>query len=157
LTLTVGGDITIGRYTVVSQEDSIVKAEISQVIHKSIGWALTKDKDLLYRSVAKDSDFFIFHPDSNTIVGFEAFRELVEGLFMHKDFKATDYAIRDLRINVSRSGETAWYAAVLDDFGEWQGRPTIWKDARWTGVLEKRDCDWVIVQMHFSFASDTKK
>lgn len=25
---------------------------------------------------------------------------------------------------------------------------------RWTGVLEKRDGKWLIVQMHFSFASD---
>jgi hypothetical protein len=29
-----------------------------------------------------------------------------------------------------------------------------WKDTRWTGVLEKRNGKWLIVQMHFSFASD---
>ncbi len=38
--------------------------------------------------------------------------------------------------------------------GEWQGKPTVWKNVRWTGVLERRDGEWVIAQMHFSFASD---
>ena len=38
--------------------------------------------------------------------------------------------------------------------GEWDGKPVGWKDARWTGVLERRSGKWVIVQMHFSFASD---
>jgi hypothetical protein len=40
------------------------------------------------------------------------------------------------------------------DLGGWDGKPIGWKDTRWTGVLEKRDGKWVIVQMHFSSASD---
>jgi hypothetical protein len=62
--------------------------------------------------------------------------------------------VRDLRVNFSRSGDVAWWSATLDDLGEWDGRPTGWRDTRWTGVLEKRDGAWVIVQMHFSFAAD---
>ncbi|MBN2147729.1 MAG: nuclear transport factor 2 family protein [Anaerolineales bacterium] len=42
----------------------------------------------------------------------------------------------------------------LDDHAEWNGEPTGWDNARWTGVLEKRNSKWVIVQMHFSFATD---
>ena len=34
------------------------------------------------------------------------------------------------------------------------GQPGCWQDTRWTGVLEKRDGRWVIMQMHFSFAAD---
>jgi ketosteroid isomerase-like protein len=62
--------------------------------------------------------------------------------------------IRDLRIHVSRSGDVAWYSAMLDDLGEWDGKPVGARDIRWTGVLEKRDGRWVIVQMHGSVASD---
>jgi ketosteroid isomerase-like protein len=62
--------------------------------------------------------------------------------------------VRDLRISFARSGDVAWFSAILDDLGEWDGKPVGWKDTRWTGVLERRDGRWVIVQMHFSFASD---
>jgi hypothetical protein len=131
------------------------KEQIKEVVHNSIGWAMEKDKDLLLNSVARDSNFFIYHPDNkSTIVGYESFRDLVENVFMHPAFKATGYEINDLRINVSKSGEAAWYSARLNDRGEWNGQPTSWENVRWTGVLEKRSGKWIIVQMHFSFASD---
>lgn len=130
-------------------------AAVERTVRASIGWALQKDKQLLYDSVAQDADFFIFHPDSrSTIVGFESFRKLVEEVFMNPKFKATDFQLKDLRIHFAKAGGTAWFSALLDDHGEWDGRPTGWDDARWTGVLEKRDGRWVIVQMHFSLATD---
>jgi hypothetical protein len=131
------------------------KEQIKQVVHNSIGWAMNKDKDLLLNSVARDSNFFIYHPDNrSTIVGFDEFRDLVENVFMHPAFKATGFEINDLRINLSSSGEAAWFSARLNDHGEWNGQPTSWENVRWTGVLEKRNSKWVIVQMHFSFATD---
>ena len=62
--------------------------------------------------------------------------------------------MRDLRVTFSRTRDVSWCSAILDDLGEWDGKPIGWKDTRWTGVLEKRAGTWVIVQMHFSFASD---
>jgi hypothetical protein len=60
----------------------------------------------------------------------------------------------DLRITLSRSGDVAWYSALLDDIGEWDGKPVGERDIFWTGVLEKRDGAWVIVQMHASLPAD---
>ncbi len=133
------------------------RAIVQQVIHDAIGWALTKNKARLFDIMAHDDDFFIFHPDSkSTIIGFEPFRQLAERVWMSDAFKATDYAIRDLRINFSESGTVAWYAGLLDDHGEWKGKPSGWDNCRWTGVLEKRNGQWAIVQMHFSLATDQK-
>ena len=130
------------------------KAEIEKVIDNSIGWAMTKDLDLLYNSLAQDSSFFIYHPDSrSTVVGFEMFKKASD-FWMSPDFKATHYKIWDLRIHLSRSGDVAWYSCMLEDCAEIKGEPGCWKDTRWTGVLEKQDGKWVIVQMHFSFAAD---
>ena len=131
------------------------KAEISRVIHNSIGWAATKDKELLFKCFAHDPELFWFSPrDDGTIHGYKAFVDLTEGFFMKDGFKAVRYEIRELQINLSRSCDVAWYHARLDDFNEWQGQPANWEDVRWTGVLEKRAGSWVIVQMHFSDASD---
>jgi hypothetical protein len=127
---------------------------VEKIVRDSIGWALTKDRARLESIIAHDEDFFIFHPDWNgTVVGWDEFVKLFD-VWMDPRFKATHMDIRDLRINFSRGGDVAWYSCILDDCGEWEGEPACWKDTRWTGVLEKRDEDWVIVQMHFSFAAD---
>lgn len=131
------------------------KAVITETIHNSIRWALNKNKDLLLNSVAQDADFFIYHPTTtSTIVGYPAFAEMVDRFFMREEFRATGYEIKNLRINLSRTGDVAWFSALLDDFGTWKNEPTDWINCRWTGVLEKRQERWVIVQMHFSFGTD---
>lgn len=127
---------------------------VEKAIRDSIGWALSKDRARLESILAHDADFFIFHPDSkSTVRGWDAFAGMLDS-FMDPRFKATSFDVRDLAVRFSRSGEVAWFSAILDDCGEWDGKPSCWKNTRWTGVLEKRDGSWLIVQMHFSFASD---
>lgn len=133
---------------------SAERTAVEQAIRASIGWALTKDRPLLERTIAHDPALFIFHPDSkSTVVGWDAFAKNFD-FWMDPRFKATSLDVRELRINFSRTGDVSWFSAILDDLGEWDGKPIGWKDTRWTGVLERRDGRWVIVQMHFSFASD---
>lgn len=130
------------------------RAVVEETIRDAIGWALTKDQRRLESIMAHDSDFFIFHPDSkSTVRGWEAFARMIPA-FMDPRFKATRFEVNDLAITFSRSGEVAWYSANLEDCGEWNSQPSCWKDTRWTGVLEKREGRWLIVQMHFSFAKD---
>jgi hypothetical protein len=128
---------------------------VEKTIHATIGWALTKDFDKLFAAVAQDDNFFIFHPDSKgTITGFDAFKRFGEGAWTTKAFKATDYAIKDLRITFAELGNAAWYSCYLDDHAEWNGKPIGWDNCRWTGTVEKRGGKWVTVQMHFSFPKD---
>ena len=127
---------------------------VEQTVRDAIGWALTKDRALLERVITHDADLFIFHPDSkSTVVGWDRFAKNF-AFWLDPRFKATSFDVRDLRVTFARSGGVCWFSAILDDLAEWDGKPTGWKDTRWTGVLEKRDGNWVIVQMHFSFASD---
>lgn len=128
------------------------KSKVAEVIHASIGWAQTKDTELIYNTFAKDENLFWFSPEtSGTTHGYEAFKHTTETVFLNDAFKAIRYEIRDLKINLSRSGDCAWYSCYLDDENEWNGRPASWINVRWTGVLEKREGRWVIVQMHFSY------
>ena len=134
------------------------KKEVARVVRLNIEWAHPeKDKVGLYSTMAKDSSLFMFQPDSrSTIIGFEAMKKLTEEFFMHEDFRADGSDIRDMRVNISNSGDVAWYSAILDDWGEWKGQPYRWKNVRWTGVLEKLDGKWLIRQMHLSFPSDAQ-
>jgi len=128
--------------------------EITQIIRDSIGWALTKDRARLESILAHDEDLFMFEPTwEPRIEGWEDFLPLFD-VYMDDRFVATGYDVRDLRLNFSRTGDVAWFSAILDDRGTWEGVEVEWKDTRWTGVLEKRGGVWLIVQMHFSFAAD---
>jgi hypothetical protein len=129
------------------------KELITETIHSSIRWAGTKDIQLLYSVIAQDSDYLEVHPEATVVMGFDEFRKQ-EDFWLNPNFKAIRYEIRDLRIRLSRSGEVAWWYCMLDDINEWKGKPANWENTRWTGVLEKRNGKWVIVQMHFSKASD---
>ena len=125
--------------------------QIKQVINNSIGWAKNKDLGVLYKVIANDSAFLEVHPGNRVVRGISEFRKS-ENFWMNPDFKAIRYEVRDLNIQVSRSGTVAWWYCILDDINEWKGQPANWENTRWTGVTEKRDGNWVIVQQHFSFA-----
>ncbi len=138
------------------QEKSINKEveieEIARVIDSCIGWFKTKDFALSFRTVANDSNFLEVHPTGRVVKGFEQFRKNSE-IFRNPDFLYSRHEIKDIKINLSRSGENAWFYCILNDINTWKGQPANWENTRWTGVLEKREGRWVIVQQHFSFAA----
>lgn len=148
-------------YKAAGQSDKLIPADsleeekqkVAQVINSVIGWAKNKDIKLLYSIVANDSSFLEIHPNDRVEKGFDEFKKS-EKFWMSPDFRAIRYEIRDLAINFSQSGDVAWFYCVLDDINEWKGQPANWENTRWTGVLEKRNGKWVIVQQHFSFASE---
>ena len=137
-----------------AQDTRREEVAIEKAIHASIGWAKNKDFNLLHSVIANDSSYLELSPGNRIVNGFEQFRK-AENFWGSPDFKAVRYEIRDLKISLSRSGDVAWFYGVLDDVNEWKGEPASWLNTRWTGVLEKRDGRWIIVQMHFSFASDS--
>jgi hypothetical protein len=128
-------------------------AAVKASIHGAIGWAKNKDFTVSDRIIANDSNYLEVDPTPGIVRGFGQFKKN-EALFADPNFKAIRYEIRDLKISFSQSGTVAWYYCVLDDINEWKGQPASWMNTRWTGVLEKREGKWVIVQMHFSFAKE---
>jgi len=130
------------------------ECEIARIIHDSFGWALTKDRALFESIFARDDDFFTYYPDSkSTVVGWSQFEKFLDR-WMDPRNKAKGFDIRNLRIAISKTGEVAWFSAVVDDEGEFDGKPWGAKDIRWTGVLEKRGGSWRICQQHMSEAND---
>lgn len=128
-------------------------ARVEKAIHNTIGWAKNKDLNVLYSVIANDSNFIEIHPNDRVVKGIDEFKK-AEKFWCSPDFKAIRYEIRDLKIQLSNSKDVAWFYCILDDINEWKGQPANWENTRWTGVLEKRNGNWVMVQQHFSFASN---
>ena len=133
-----------------SFEKSKETEEVTRAIHNVIGWAANKDFDLFFGTIADDSDFISVTPHKRVKFGVEDVKQDAP-FWGDPRFKAVRYEIHDLKIRFSRNGEVAWYYCVLDDINEWDGKPANWEKVRWTGVLEKRDGRWRVVQQHFSW------
>jgi len=123
---------------------------ITNVINSNIGWFKDKDFDLLFSTVAKDSNFLSVHPRDRIIRGYDEFLKNSE-IFKNPEFVYVRHELNDLQITISKSKDVAWFYCVLDDINTWQGQPANWENARRTGVLEKRNGVWLIAQQHFSF------
>ena len=137
-----------------NQNNLVDEEVIKKTIDDSFGWALTKNRALFESIFAKDENFFTFYPDSkSTVTGWNQFEKFLDN-WMDPRNTAINYDIRDLRLVISQSSDVAWFSAIVDDNGEWDGKPWSSKDVRWTGVLEKRNGKWVIVQQHMSEAKD---
>ncbi|MCT4648288.1 MAG: nuclear transport factor 2 family protein [Carboxylicivirga sp.] len=70
----------------------------------------------------------------------------------------SDYSItsKDTRIQLSKSEDVAWYSQLLDTCLETKGEPFSIEGFRHTGVLEKRNDQWLIVQSHISIPFNAK-
>lgn len=130
-----------------------VKTEIEKIIRNSIEWAQNKDTALLYSIIANDSGYLEIDPENRIVRGITNFKK-AEKIWLDPRFKAVKCEIWDLNIKVSQDGNVAWYYCMLNDINEWNGQPANWENTRWTGVLEKRNKRWQIVQQHFSFVQE---
>jgi ketosteroid isomerase-like protein len=125
---------------------------VKNAIEQSIGWAVEKDFEAMYKLWADDLFHFWLFSDSK-VVGLEDFKKY-SGAWKDPDFRGTFFEFRDLRIVFSRSGDVAWYSCYLDDCSSYKCEESCLKDVFQTGVLEKRDGQWVHVLMHGSFPVD---
>jgi len=148
-------EVTMTRDNETTRPDDDRYKEVEKTINNCLGWAVEKDFDLFFNTIADDSDFVSVTPYDRVKFGVEAVKNDT-GFWASPDFKAIRHELFDLKITFSQSGDVAWFYCRCDDINEWKGQPANWENVRWTGVLEKRDGRWRIVQQHFSFPKENK-
>ncbi len=122
---------------------------VETAINNVFGWAVKKDSDLFFQTIADDSNFISVTPYNRVKFGFNAVRK-DSAFWGSPHFKALRHEVHDLKIRFSNSGNVAWFYCVVNDFNEWKGEPANWENVRWTGILEERKGKWRVVQ-HFSY------
>jgi hypothetical protein len=125
---------------------------VKETIEKSIGWAIEKDFDSMFR--LWDENMFHFWLFSNSkVVGLDSFKIYAEQ-WKNPDFRGTRFEFKDLRIVFSSDGTVAWYSCFLDDCGSFKGKEFCLENVFQTGVLEKQNGRWVHMLMHGSYPVD---
>ena len=144
--------VSLATGTVVGQGTPDDHEAVKKSIEQSLGWAIEKDFDAMYRGWGDDMFHFWLFSDS-TVVGLDSFKKYADA-WRDPDFRGTRFEFRDLRIVFSKSGDVAWYSCTLDDCGSYKGKESCLTNVFQTGVLEKRDGRWVHVLMHGSYPVD---
>ncbi|OGU55891.1 MAG: hypothetical protein A2V66_18220 [Ignavibacteria bacterium RBG_13_36_8] len=125
------------------------KPKIKEVIDQFYKIYETKDSELFSKIVAHDADMVTFGTDSvEHWIGYKQLKAAFEKQWT--SFETPKIVMRDLNVKISQSGSIAWYSMFLDYQIEFQGKTVNWTGARSTGVLEKRNNQWVLVQFHNS-------
>lgn len=127
-------------------EKAKVKSVVDQLLIQV--WE-TEDIELFFKITAHDSDMVTFATDSaEHFIGWESLRSPLEKQFAA--YENTKVSVSNHAIKVHNSGNVAWFSAIWNMSLVAGGQSASLKDCRVTGVLEKRNGNWVIVQSHYS-------
>ncbi len=130
------------------------KAAVTKVIETNIAWFKTKDFSALFGTCSNGPDLFMFQLDTaSTIRGFAELEKYSEG-WRNPDVAYAGHAFTDLKVTLSRLGDAAWFSTLLEDCARIEDRAPRCFTTRYTGVLEKRDGRWLLVQQHFSLPAE---
>ncbi len=122
-----------------------VKTTIEQFFHAMD----TQNMELMEQLIPKKETMVHVGTDEDEIwKGWKVLHEATKKQFDGLEHYKAD--IRDLTVDFSKSGDVAWYFHLLDAEIKSRGNTTRWKGARFTGVLEKQNDRWVMVQTHVS-------
>lgn len=125
------------------------KAQVKKVVDQIAQAMEAEDVEAISAIVAHDADMVNFGTDATERwVGWDALQASIEQQF--SAFDNQQVSVRDQVIKVGASGTTAWYSQIMDWNLDAGGEVVNLEGMRASGVWEKRDGKWKIVQMHFS-------
>jgi ketosteroid isomerase-like protein len=125
------------------------KEKVALVLEKYVIANEKQDIDLVHEIWAAEPDIVVFGTNSDEkIIGWEQIRSTLQR--QYDSFEDTYISVRDQVIHVNETGNTAWFSEIMNYNYIYQGEARQFEGLRFTGVLEKKDGEWFIVQSHIS-------
>ena len=107
------------------------------------------DHKMFAETMAHDPDMVTFGTDaSERWDGWDDLQKSVKNQF--DAFDILNVKRLNKKLNLSNSGEVAWFSEIVDWEFLADGKKQIIEGVRYTGVMEKRENEWKIVQFHSS-------
>ena len=108
-----------------------------------------EDLSIIEEIWAPDEDIILIGTDSDeNLVGWEEIRKAIRRQF--GSFENTLISITDQEIKINKNGNTAWFSQMLNYNFIFNSEAMSFEGIRFTGVLEKREGQWRLVQGHLS-------
>ena len=120
---------------------------ISNLLENYIIANESQDLDLIERIWASDDEIILYGTDSDErLMGWSNIREAIKEQFGY----ITDTYISASNQFIKTNGNTAWFAETLNYNYMYNGVAHSYEGLRFTGVVEKVQDNWVLVQAHLS-------
>jgi len=129
--------------------------EIENTLDKYIMANEKEDFALIESIWAPSEDIILYGTDSDErLVGWNNIKEVIKRQFAL--IENTYISASEQMITISNCGTSAWFAERLNYNFIYQGTAHSYDNIRFTGVMEKMDGRWVIVQAHLSLPASSK-
>ncbi len=122
---------------------------IEKVLDKYIVANETQNFELIQEIWAPNSDIILYGTDSDErLMGWVNIKNAIKDQFNH--ISETYISVSDQFIKLNCTGNTAWFAETLNYNFVYKDKAQSYEGLRFTGVLEKMDGEWKLVQAHLS-------
>ncbi len=112
-----------------------------------------QDFDLIQDIWAPNSDIILYGTDSeDQLMGWINIKSAVKNQF--SQISETYISVSDQFIKLNCSGNTAWFAERLTYNFIYKGEARVYNGLRFTGVVEKIEGKWMLVQAHLSLPAN---
>ena len=126
------------------------KIKVEKVIDAYANTYENEDAETILMALAHDKDMISLGTDPDEFyIGYQTVVDKFK--FQFKRLEETTVYINKREVKIHESGKVAWFVQVWDMRTIAAGSKNFDQGMRLTGVLEKRDEKWVIVQFHNSF------
>jgi uncharacterized protein (TIGR02246 family) len=130
----------------ISEQD---KAAVNALLDRYILAFQTRSLALASEVYAHDGDLIVYGSNpADRRLGWSQTEDYLRDYFAAVD--SIEITLKERNIKVHESGDVAWFAQVLTWKETEQGKTYSMDGLRITGVLEKREGGWVIMQLHAS-------
>jgi hypothetical protein len=125
------------------------KEKIALVLEKYVIANEEQNLNLIKEVWAMNPEIVVIGTNSDeTIIGWDAIKNALQKQFA--SIEDTYISVRDQRIGMNETGNTAWFSEFVNYNYIYKGKPVKYEGLRFTGVLEKINGEWLIVQSHMS-------
>ena len=125
------------------------KEQVALVLEKYVIAIEKEDLELVREVWAPLPDIVVFGTNSDEkMIGWEAIKVALER--QYSSVEDTYISVRDQVIQIDPSGKVAWFSEIMNYNYIYQGDAINFEGLRFTGVLQKIDDAWYIVQSHIS-------
>ncbi len=139
----------VGEQSKVTFDPKQEKENVALVLEKYVIANERQEIELVKEIWAPDTDIVVIGTNSDEkLIGWDQIKDALQRQF--NTFEETYISVRDQVIEINETGNTAWFSEILNYNYIYQDEARQYEGLRFTGVLEKRNGDWYIVQSHMS-------